>query len=176
MPAVDHTNPEQLSMFMSAREIKAGYKINHHERGQVARERPGGGTGMWIETDDQTWGRKLAESKRPGGWNDHEEGKPSVHQSVGAEGVRMPVHLATSSTERQIGNGYHRVAAAADHDPDRLMPVLHSSTLMHANVLGKTMPSEPATGPLSALGGPRKRAGAPGSYDGAAALLKAITG
>jgi hypothetical protein len=57
---------------------------------------------------------------------------PSLYSQIERDGVQSPVHLGTggrpplrSAEEKTILGGHHRVAAAADIDPDRLMPVLH---------------------------------------------------
>lgn len=51
---------------------------------------------------------------------------PSMHDSIREEGVKAPVSIGHDARGRKtIIGGHHRIAAAADIDPDRLMPVLH---------------------------------------------------
>jgi hypothetical protein len=49
-----------------------------------------------------------------------------MHDSIREEGVKAPVSIGHDARGRKtIIGGHHRIAAAADIDPDRLMPVLH---------------------------------------------------
>lgn len=173
MPAAQHVQPEQLKMFMSPREIMGSYDVNFHEREQATHADGSLVRPTRMETDDEMYARKLAESKTPGGWNNHKPGAPSIHESVGQEGVRMPVHLATGERWHQVGNGYHRIAAQADHDPDRLMPVMHHENLRQANAMGKMMVSSPPKAPTR----PAEAPPAPVQYNPAEKmLLRAVFG
>ena len=109
-------DPEQLKMFMSAREVRASYQASDWDRMKTHPQ----GEPSRMETDDEVYDRKLVES-RSKDWG-------YLHKSIAAEGVHRPVHLSAqfgSQGKPEVGEGHHRVAAAMDIDPDRLMPVLH---------------------------------------------------
>jgi hypothetical protein len=110
MSASDHLSSkqwEQLPMFMTAGDIKS--KITYSDDGDV------GG---------KLWSRKLSESKRGG-----------LYRSIKAKGVKKPVELQRNLNRStftpvgyQLNDGHHRVAAAADIDPNMLVPVTHKTT------------------------------------------------
>jgi len=107
MSASDNLSHEQLAMFMPAGEIKS--KITYSDDGDVG---------------DKLWSRKLKESKRGG-----------LYRSIKANGVKKPVELQRNFNRsmftpigHQLNDGHHRIAAAADIDPNMLVPVTHSST------------------------------------------------
>lgn len=63
------------------------------------------------------------------------EQRPSLYESVRDEGVQQPVHLGTqfgAMGKREIVGGHHRIAAALDAAPDRLIPVLHHTDVFAA--------------------------------------------
>lgn len=92
--------PEQLRMFMSAREIHSGFAPGDR-RGEMG---PG--------ADARIWARKLGEARDDG-----------LVASVRSAGVQKPVELLHS--EQAVIDGHHRVAAAMNTNPDQLVPVIH---------------------------------------------------
>jgi hypothetical protein len=137
MAASDHLHPEQLKMFMSAREIMAGYDPHEGDRMykgthlQVAAGAPkpafpehGSVHELESETNQDMWDRKLQESK------------PLLYNNLKKEGVKDPIPLTTlhyqGSHRPMVGGGQHRIAAMNDIDPDALMPVLHHENIIAA--------------------------------------------
>lgn len=116
MSAASHIHPGQLKMFMSSNEL-----MNDIE--------PGDFHGANAK---EGWSHKLRESKASMDTGRHGSG---VHKSVAKGGVRNPVeiyHLSASPVDGtqfapRLMNGHHRVAAQADIDPERLIPVEHYS-------------------------------------------------
>src|SRR5262245_11313378 len=100
--------PGQLPMFMTAREIKEGYQPDTYGRLPGSATRHGG-----PERSEEVWYRKLRESKYP------EDEGPSLHESIAAEGVHVPLHLSLqfgSEGKRVVVEGQHRLAAQHDID------------------------------------------------------------
>lgn len=90
--------PEQLKMFMSAREITRS-------------RRPDDVTYMGRqETPTQVWDRKRGEAEESG-----------LARDIVQKGVETPIELMKSS----VINGQHRVAVMMAHEPDQLNPVIH---------------------------------------------------
>lgn len=102
---------QQLPMFMSAREIQADWA-------------PGETSPITGQVDDTLWTAKADEARQSG-----------LTESIRREGVRDPVTLdfndphpsGRGSSGPAVYGGHHRIAASAEIDPDRLMPVLHHS-------------------------------------------------
>ena len=130
MAAPDNLRPEQLKMFMTAREIADRFQPSDWDRDKVRDPEHG----MRPETDEEVMSRKLTESKSYDFGN--------IYPSIAAEGVHTPVHLshqfgevqrrgpgAPSQGKPQIGEGHHRVAVSMDTDPDRLIPVMHHESM-----------------------------------------------
>ena len=113
---------EQLPMFMKAGEIKA--KVNTYAD-------PGGGD------MDRLWHNKLYEAKTGAIRNarylpTRARKGASLYDSIKREGVRKPVELIRNFDSGpynregyQLGEGHHRVADAADINPNMLIPVEH---------------------------------------------------
>ena len=113
---------EQLPMFMKAGEIKS--KI-------TSSADPGGGNMEYL------WGYKLHEAKTGAIRNarylpTRARKGASLYDSIKAKGVQKPVELErrtskskTKPIEYSLGEGHHRVAAAADINPNMLIPVIH---------------------------------------------------
>jgi hypothetical protein len=56
----------------------------------------------------------------------------TLYDSIEREGVKAPIHLGReigSMGLPQIVGGHHRMAAATEADPDRLVPVMHHETI-----------------------------------------------
>ena len=115
-------------MFMTAAEIQQSHQALH-------------GDFEGNETEAGLYRRKLREAETP-----HPETGKSLAESIKTEGVKSPVGLGLSSAptyqyrsqlgfgddvlpvntaaKPEIVGGHHRVAVSAEHDPDRLMPVV----------------------------------------------------
>ena len=131
------TQFHQLPMFMSAREIHEGWKLNEPDRYGVDAK----GKTTWPsqkkptrpESDAEFWGRKSRESDQPDPvFNDEkqvwEPGTQTLRKSVVANGVESPVRLQDPGSavfgRPSIIGGHHRIAVMTEHKPDALMPVL----------------------------------------------------
>jgi len=113
---------EQLPMFMRAGEIKS--KVNTSAD-------PGGGD------MEHLWNYKLREAKTGAIRNARYQPTrvrkgASLYDSIKREGVKKPVELIRNFDSSvfhpkgyQLNEGHHRVAAAADIDPNMLVPVEH---------------------------------------------------
>ena len=119
MTALDHTNPDQLRMFVPAREIV--------EQWGYADQRIG-------ESREAVMADKVSESKIGGPHITHGHTKPDFasethYESIQREGVKEPVsaykHKDVGDGVRPglLGEGHHRVAASYDIDPSREIPV-----------------------------------------------------
>jgi hypothetical protein len=107
MAASDHIQPEQLKMFMSPREIRED------------------GYGLPEAGDEYRYQRKLGRANDPALEQVPGDRGGTLYDSVGKDGVKLPLRLVTSESERVLGNGHHRFVSQEQQDPDRLMPVLH---------------------------------------------------
>ena len=144
MSSSDALHPQQLQMFMPARELMDKFNINE---GLDYMEVDGGReyndfSGTWEEANDEDWrmegmeelqDRKLNETLDPEGLRPElgEDGQPhpwyknneeSLYESIAREGVTEPVTLQDPDT---LWQGHHRVAAAYSIDPDMEIPVEH---------------------------------------------------
>ncbi len=145
MSSSDALHPQQLQMFMPARELMDKFNINE---GLDYMEVDGGReyndfSGTWEEANDEDWrmegmeelqDRKLNETLDPEGIRPElgEDGQPhpwyknneeSLYESIAREGVTEPVTLQDPNIMHQ---GHHRVAAAYSIDPDMEIPVKHN--------------------------------------------------
>jgi hypothetical protein len=113
---------EQLPMYMKAGEIKSIVNTSADPGGRYM---------------DHLWDYKLKEAKtgaiRNARYRPTRARKgASLYDSIKREGVRKPVELIRnfdasrySPAGYQLSEGHHRVAAAADIDPNMLVPVKH---------------------------------------------------
>lgn len=119
MSALDHTNPDQLRMFVPAHEIVNSWGLADQRINQPREEVMAG---------------KVAESKVGSVYVTHGHRKPSFaeethYESIRREGVKEPVsaykHIDVGEGQRPalLGEGHHRVAASYDIDPSREIPV-----------------------------------------------------
>lgn len=116
MSAADHLQPQQLRMFMTAREIRSSYQASDWDRQTNLDVRP-----TRPETDDEVFDRKLDDVQHDPDWG-------GLSSSIDQHGVQSPVHLAMQTGRNgmpQVGEGHHRVAYESHAHPDRLMPVMH---------------------------------------------------
>jgi hypothetical protein len=122
MAAGRHINPNQLRMFIPAREIRDTIPINDGELNRKWEE-------ATRETPDEMWDRKLEESHEN---YEEEHGDGYTHyESINNEGVTNPVKLvAQPGKPIKMGHGYHRVAAAADQGKE--VPVEYRSNAWEA--------------------------------------------
>ena len=123
MPASDHVHPQQLRLFMPAKELHTAEKVAPWEIEEMMRRGTPSSEQMdpndrWVEeTPDELWDRKLTESKRSAPFD------ISRHEQISKHGILRPVVL----TGGQIRDGYHRVAVANDLNPDTEVPVEHKT-------------------------------------------------
>jgi hypothetical protein len=110
-------------MFMPARELHQDDRVHFSE---VEQANPSTQEDVDIrgETEEELWERKAEESDERG-----------LTKSIRAKGMKRPVTLWADSTHYgpmrtagQIMDGYHRVAAAHDIDPDTEVPVEHKDS------------------------------------------------
>jgi hypothetical protein len=108
MAASDHLHPQQLAMFMTAREL---HGMNSIDVQRFPNDRMGG---AW-KSKDAMWKVKRRENKREG-----------LDKDVAAHGVQEPVLIVHSENDgTRLANGHHRTTAAYDHNPDSYVPVKH---------------------------------------------------
>ena len=134
MSSRDACNPQQLQMFMPAKQLidlpfyepdRELIEAPDEEWIDVDGESSWEGGGEYLEDDDQFWERKLDESY-------------ASHYSFGADKdlrddiqesgqVKMPVKLTIEDTNlglwTRIRQGHHRIAAANEINPDMEVPI-----------------------------------------------------
>jgi len=101
-----HINPNQLKMFMSAREIAATFRQNE--------------TQMTKPSDvdrDVVAQQKLRTAGRNG-----------LAASIAKDGVKKPVDILHNEYGTKLINGHHRFSVSLDIAPDRMIPVMHHSS------------------------------------------------
>ena len=132
MSSSDHVSPQQLQMFMPARELKDSvYPTDVNQEKYYGNNRK------------QMWADKLAETKatnpsdaeleRIGStatsiWDvvDALTHGAGLHEKIKASGVQTPITLINRDDKEPIlYEGHHRGAAAADIDPKMEVPVEH---------------------------------------------------
>lgn len=120
MSASDHLNPDQLRLFMQAKELMDTQTREWLPERDMAprtmREDLGLYSGKLRETHEGSEHDSFAPKER---------GKKSFYQSIEAEGVKTPVLLRQVMTTDQpsIWDGHHRIAAANDINEDMYIPV-----------------------------------------------------
>ena len=143
MSGSDNLQPEQLSMFMTAREISERYTPLSGDR----RTKYGKTSGMQnltptFESNENFWGRKYKEATRPN------KKRSAILSSVRAGGIEKPVHLLEGENTstvwgqrlpeemrgpKMVGGGHHRIATELHEHPDeRYIPVVHHETFWDA--------------------------------------------
>ena len=148
---------EQLKMLMSANEIREQHRIHWPDlvdmvsRGKVTPQ-------YGNPKAEDLWRGKLEEAEEPhnmggGRWESHAD---AIRRGEG--GIDKPLHLARASVAADmkihrdrpgIVGGHHRLAVMLQHDPDKLLPVVHHESIMEAKY---GSPDAPTTG----KGGPRR--------------------
>jgi len=142
MSSSDALHPQQLQMFMPARELLAMTPSDYNPNRSTSR------------TVDDMWANKLEESKEDKFYPKiHADGSVdtrvrqdynSLHASIASEGVLKPVQVTRTAADFGEGTprahlrnqavlfeGHHRVAAANDIDPQMEVPVDHYSVRVH---------------------------------------------
>jgi len=83
--------------------------------------------------DEYEWHEHSYLERKADEWNMANENRPSLFESVRAEGVKKPVHLSTQfmgpGGQNQIVGGHHRLASARDED---YIPVEHHADIWDA--------------------------------------------
>ena len=124
MAASDNLNPNQLRLFMQARELMdtqtREWQWERNMTPRTMREDLGLYIGKLRETQAGSEHDAFTSKKR---------GKRSMYQSIKAEGVKSPVLLGydMKTDQSTIRDGHHRIAAANDVDPEMYVPVRYSS-------------------------------------------------
>lgn len=102
---------EQLAMFMTPKEIM--------NRGAHRSELDD------YHDEKDMWATKLDESHD---WDHHGlHDSHNLHQDIANNGVQKPVTLSLENGK--LTDGYHRIAAAHDIDPNMLVPVEHETEI-----------------------------------------------
>ena len=126
MSSSDALHPLQLQMFMPARELQGMTPSDFN---------PQLGHGHHHGTLEGMWSNKLEESKAE---EYNIESERSLHDRITSEGVKEPVQVTRTAADFGEGtsrahlrnqdvlfDGHHRVAAAANIDPNMEVPVEH---------------------------------------------------
>jgi hypothetical protein len=109
---------EQLKMFMTPREL-GGFVDSYADFGP----NPGGLPHEAMQSMNGPFDRfdfKMGNLERTG-----------MGDSIAADGVRKPLDVQhdPNTGERSLLNGHHRAIKQSMADPDRLMPVIHTSSV-----------------------------------------------
>ena len=123
MSSSDALHPLQLQMFMPARELQGLTPSDFDPNRSTS------------HTVDDMWANKLEESKAE---EYNIESERSLHDRIASEGVKEPVQVTRTAADFGEGtirahlrnqdvlfDGHHRVAAAANIDPNMEVPVEH---------------------------------------------------
>ena len=123
MSSSDALHPLQLQMFMPARELQGLTPSDFDPNRSTS------------HTVDDMWANKLEESKAE---EYNIESERSLHDRITSEGVKEPVQVTRTAADFGEGtcrahlsnqdvlfDGHHRVAAAANIDPNMEVPVEH---------------------------------------------------
>jgi hypothetical protein len=114
-------NPNQLKMFMTPREI-GGYVTDYGDFGT----NPGG---LPHEAFRRLNDERALEK-------DTNAGRSGLSASIAREGVKKPIDIGHGTSDAYEGktilwNGHHRLQEQSIADPDRLMPVVHTTPFEH---------------------------------------------
>jgi len=112
MSARKAINPDQLRLFMTARELREQFD-------------PNWGDFHNDEDSEKVWARKLNASKKNG-----------LYDDVKDIGVRVPVTITDnpddSDYKPEVKGGHHRIAAAYEINPDMEIPVNYADSIEEA--------------------------------------------
>jgi hypothetical protein len=121
MAAQDNLNPNQMRLFMQAKELMdtmSGHVATGSDKYAPMSQAPGLYKSKLHESKEGSAASTLFSKKR---------GKDSLYQSIQKEGVRTPIRLRMHQGTEQINDGHHRVAAANDINPEMYLPVSYDS-------------------------------------------------
>ena len=105
MAATDHLHPQQLRMFMTAREL----------HGMTSADVDPTHPAAW-RSHEQMWADKRKDNAGDG-----------LAADVAKHGVEYPVTIGLhAGGEQKLSAGHHRIQAAYDADPDSYVPVKHT--------------------------------------------------
>jgi hypothetical protein len=134
--------PFQLSMFEQAGTLDKKFAHNDATTDFSGKVIPGGATSE--KEISRVRERKLIEAHMDGSsvtphvTKEREQarwaGKPSMAQSIQAEGVRKPVDLALNPDGKTVFDGHHRMYTAADVNPSMEVPVAWHDLRGHPDV------------------------------------------
>lgn len=125
MAASDHVHPDQLRLFVQARELMDYPTFEWQSTHPTT-----------LRLDRNLKYHKLRESKTGHEYNTQAEigsknnkEKPSLYQSIREKGVQNPISLTFNRKLQQntIDNGHHRIVAANDINPEMYLPVRYNS-------------------------------------------------
>lgn len=100
MSAHKNLSSQQLSMFMTPREISSSVSLGDLKQGQKPKD---------------LMAQKTRENKRSG-----------LDEAVKAHGINKPVNIYHEDGKMRLDDGHHRLAAGLRHAPDTLIPVHHT--------------------------------------------------
>lgn len=121
MAASDHVHPDQLRLFVQAKELMDYPTFEWQFLHPTT-----------LRLDRNLRHHKLKESKTGHEYNTQAEigsknnkEKPSLYQSIREKGVQSPISLTFNRKLQQntIDNGHHRIVAANDINPEMYLPV-----------------------------------------------------
>lgn len=118
MAASEHLNPNQLRLFMQARELM-DMPTREWSRGYTT-----------MRKDDSLYSQKLEEATsgyEHDTYSEAEKGQNNLYDSIKKEGVKSPVTLRYSSGVTNIDDGHHRIAAANAIDENMYIPVRYKN-------------------------------------------------
>lgn len=123
MAAQDNLNPNQMRLFMQAKELMntlSGHVATGSDRYAPMSQAPGLFKSKLHESKVGSAASTMFSKKR---------GKDSLYQSIQKEGVKTPIRLRMHQETKteQINDGHHRVAAAYDINPEMYLPVSYDS-------------------------------------------------
>jgi len=117
MSASEHLNPDQLRLFMQAKELMNVHTLEATQWGNHYRT---------MNDDSSLYLSKVRESVsgyEHDTYNTAKKGQENLYDSIKKEGVKSPVTLSDRAGLLNIENGHHRIAAANAINEDMYIPV-----------------------------------------------------
>lgn len=121
MAASDNLNPDQLRLFMQAKELME-VTAGHTE--------PGRQDYLPLADSPRLQYSKLLTAHEGAKYSTlfaRRKGDDSLYRSIQKEGVQQPVRLRRYQGSDQINDGHHRIVAANDINPEMYIPVSYDS-------------------------------------------------
>lgn len=134
-----HNLSGQLRMFIPAGELKSTASPHPGDYLEVYDTE---GDEWWPERKGELWDRKLVESRMSAATGGPRKPfKKGLYKSIEEGGVKEPIRLAhgvAGEDSPVVAQGHHRIAAAADIDPNMLIPVEHYEASNSQSLQGVT--------------------------------------